>query len=142
MPDPILTVPAPWGLPIMLGLQNTWRVLEPLPVGQRLQIQHGPSGADFSKVLAWCDVNLPPCRRLMDLVPWNLLLPGHVLGTVQVAACDPPNTGRPSFLLHLKDPRPAWATTQPPNPRRADSEAPEPAPPVRPVAGPLFETRQ
>jgi hypothetical protein len=142
MPDPILTVPAPWGLPIMLGLQPTWQVAWPLAVGQRLQIQHGPSGPDFSKVLAWCEANMPPHKRLMDLVPWNLLLPGHLLGTVQIVACDPPDTGRPSFLMHLKDPQPAWATPspQPPNPTGwAKRPLDQPSSPARP--GPLFGTQ-
>lgn len=140
MTDQVLTVPAPWGLPILLGLQTTWQVEQPAAVGSRLTVRHGPSLDDFAKVVAWCEANQPPARHLMDLVPWNLLLPGPALGEVRVAACEPPLPSRQAYLLRLADPRPIWAN-QTSSPRRADQRALPPAPPVRPVAGSLFDER-
>lgn len=141
MTDQVLTVPAPWGLPILLGLQTTWQVEQPAAVGSRLTVRHGPSLDDFAKVVAWCEANQPPARHLMDLVPWNLLLPGPALGEVRVAACEPPLPGRQAYLLRLADPRPIWAAPPAPHPHRADPGALPPAPASCPVGaspGPLF----
>ena len=138
-PDKLI-VPAPWGIPIMLGLQPYWTLPHPVAPGARLEVWHTTSAGDFRRVLDWCEAHLQeqrPRRSLVGLLnPWSLVLSDQMVGSIMVSACDPPSQGQPHYHLHLTDPRPVWV-----RPAAPVQTQPYQAPP-RANAGPLFGSQQ
>lgn len=122
MPEPLtLTVPAPWGLALVLGLRTCWHHHRPAPAGlalpARLAIVQERAANDYAGVMRHLD---HLCRRrglgpLACAIPWDYTLPG-LMGQADLVACAAPWRAR-AGLAHgwrwdLINPRPAWAEAE------------------------------
>jgi hypothetical protein len=114
----VLTVPAPWGLALVLGLIDRWHHHQPAPAGlvlpAPLEIVQERVSNDYTGALRQVDrlARKRGLGPLMDTIPWQYAMSGPV-GAAVLEACEYGWRERQGLAAGwrwaISNPRPAWA---------------------------------